>query len=112
MLTTDFDDDADFNASMNFDAMLTLRSLQDRLLSVPVILERTLLTIDALEKMNEELFLKMLIDEKESDHVCAALRSLRSRVEAHAASASMLQNRVQGVEDLVSSCDSDHRREC
>lgn len=102
MLTTDFDDDVDFNASMNFDAMLSLRSLQDRLLSVPVILERTISTIDELEKMNEELLLKMVIDEAERNLVCGALRGLRSRIKAHVASASMLQKRVQGVENLVS----------
>lgn len=101
MLTTDFDDDVDFNASMNFDAMLSLRSLQDRLLSVPVILERTISTIDELEKMNEELLLKMVIDEAERNLVCGALRGLRSRIKAHVASASMLQKRVQGVENLL-----------
>jgi len=102
MLTTDFDDDADFNASMNFEAMLTLRSLQDRLLSVPIILERTSSTIDALEKMNEDLLSRMIHNETESERISGALKSLRLRVEAHAASASMLQKRVQGVEHLVS----------
>lgn len=102
MLTTDFDDDADFDASMNFEAMLTLRSLQDRLLSVPIVLERTLSTIDTLEKMNEHLLSMTVSDQIETDLVCGALQSLRLRVEAHAASASMLQKRVQGVENLVS----------
>ena len=106
MLTTDFDDDADFDASMNFDAMLTLRSLQDRLLSAPVILESTIATIDALEKMNGDLLSKNLVDETEANRVYSALSSLRSRAKAHAASAAMLQKRVQGVEDLVSRHDA------
>jgi hypothetical protein len=102
MLTTDFEDDADFDASMNFEAMLNLRSLQDRLLSVPVILERTISTIDTLEKMNEHLLSKRISDQTETDLIRGALKGLRMRVEAHVASASMLQKRVHGVENLVS----------
>lgn len=101
--TIDFEDKNDFNHTINFETILKLRALEERIQTVFEMLGTNQTLLKSLLKMNKDLFSEGLYDERERMFMENALRSITLRISGYRNSASSLRKRVSGINKLV--CD-------
>lgn len=87
---------------MNFDVMQSLRSLEERFMVVPVILQATLRILHALRIMNDDLALGGTFDEAERTLVNDVLGAIEVRAQGYMVTADTLCKRNSGLMKLAS----------
>lgn len=81
--------------------MNRLRVLEEKIQSVPVLLNAAINLIQCLMKINADLRSEAQGGEISNDHVVAALLQIQIRVQGYQDSASSLYERVKGLRKLV-----------
>jgi hypothetical protein len=96
------EDDDEFTGSLNLNTMQNLRSLEERLLSLPVILQATLKTIDALKHFNQHFWDMKLFEELEVSKLNSQLDTIVTRVRGYLGAVEVLRYRTASLIKIVS----------
>ena len=82
--------------------MQSLRSLEERLLSLPVMLKSTIFTLNQLRAMNEDLRQALASSDSDRGSADHALKAMLCRIQSYLDTAKVLRDRVDCLGKLVS----------
>ncbi|KAF2140220.1 uncharacterized protein K452DRAFT_53018 [Aplosporella prunicola CBS 121167] len=99
--TVDFEDDEDFNQTLNFATMLKLRALEERVQQVLVMLKTTQTLVEKLIRANNDLLAEGLYDGSEHASTASSLESILIRLNGYQDSVSALARRITSLMKLV-----------